>query len=68
MTTIQVTSETDAGALVGQTFRDEQVGRFEIRCADQAPGLRAIAYAARSEEAGGYFFLAFLPWGSELKS
>lgn len=65
MTTIQVTSDTDAGALVGQTFSTEHFGRFTIRSADQAPELRAIAYGAQDER-DGYLFLAFLPWGKEL--
>ena len=65
MRTIQVASDTDAGALVGQTFSTENFDRFTMLSADQAPELRAIAYSARDER-DGYLFLAFLPWGKAL--
>ena len=54
--------------LVGGTFIDEHGDRFTILTADHEPALSALAYGARSEGAGGYYFAALLPYGKTLNS
>ena len=62
-----VSETTNTAELIGRVFSDEYDDRFTILSADHAPALNALAYGARSEGAGGYYFAALVPYGKTLK-
>ena len=61
-----VSETTNVADLIGGEFSDEHGDKFTILTADHAPQLHALAYGARSQAAGGYLFVAMLPYGKTL--
>lgn len=68
---MDIDETTDPESLVGKTYTTQHFDDpFTVRSASQAPELKALGYGARTEPTNlhdGYTFLAFAPWGSQMK-